>query len=828
MSRKGKRPPKPPREAAVKPYSKRKRRDKQNAKPSLVKAADLPFALIILAYILIVTFTPNWMALDTNATKFLSLSLINLLAFGYLLVHPGIRKEPFSLMRFFNTRTGLVYSGFLLVSLLSFTQAINIQESVLHFAKLFSVFTAAFVLTAILIRDMRYVRMIVWVMTGLLVFDALSVFYNIGLFIQGEVGSISDIKTVYSNKNILASSIYVKLPFPLFLLMFGSGGTKNLAWAALAAGFLATLFMATRAFYLGLVLISLVFVAYAVMNYFRKREKAHLRMAAAYLGALALSVVVYSVVQSNFYPESGSRHTQALGERMASIREVDTSISNRFDAWQWSGRLISENPFLGVGSGNWKIAILEHENQKNPGYIYLYKAHNDFIENTAETGLAGGLLFLAIFLAAGWSFVRLYRRQEEDPDNLFTAAFLGAAGLGFYAVDAFFNFPADRPEILILFALFVAMGIASSWLHQKQVAAGSELAEAAALSDSASGASGLFSPSGPMAKLAGGLAIVLMVSASWLLYLNYDSSKLQRIIYQEIMSGSLRSTSDSFVGQFPAIPNISMWGESISTLKARYLLNEGRSREAIEKIANDRGNPYDARREFYLAQAYHQLEMPDSVLHYAEKAYALKPNYFTNIHLLVRTLEGENRDMEVGPILEGFFEENKTNSRAWLYATGYLMRQEEPQLAYETILEARDHLPRDSLIQNQYRFLHHHLFVEPHSELFNEGARLYSDRQFAQAIEVFDRYMELVPDDHNAYRLRAIAYYRVGEYQKSIDDIEYNFAIHEVNGSLLNLRGVNRRNLGDEEGACRDFEAAMRMGIESARTNYERFCAGGG
>ena len=823
MSRKNRPQKHQPPAGQPRPYAKRKRRDRESRREPLVRLSDLPFAIIILAYIFVVTFTPNWMALDTNATKFLTLSGLNLVSFVYLISRPGIRKAPGQLFRFFNTRVGLAYSGFLVVSLLSFTQSINIHESVLHFTKLFSVFTAVFVLSAILMHDIRYVRMIVFVMTALLIFDALSVFYYINKFIQGDIARITEIKTVYSNKNILASSIYVKLPFALSMLMFDKGWMKRLGWFSLFVGILATFFMATRTFYLGLILLSLAFLAYTLIHYLRKKETHYLKLGGAYIVALALALTIHTVVQRNFYPERGGRHTRAVTEQLATITSGDAS-TNRTNAWRWSAAIIKANPLLGVGSGNWKINVLEYENQVNPGFIYLYKAHNDFLENTAETGIVGGMLFLSIFVLMGWALIGQYRKKADDPGMLFRAFFLSASGLAFYAVDAFFNFPADRPEILLLFALFMSMGIAASVLQKEEdtlAASGKDEQQQEALPSTA--------PPRPfghplLPRMLGLTVIALLAGSSYIIFLNYDSSRLQRTIYQEIMGGNLRSSSDDFVGQFPAIPNISMWGESISTLKARYLLNEGRSRETIGKLINERGNPYDARREFYLAQAYHQLEMPDSVLHYAQKAYALKPNYFSNIHLLIRTLEAENREIEVGPIIEDFLEENKTNARAWLYATGFQMRQEDPQLAYETIQEAREHLPSDSLIQNQYRFLHHHLFVEPHSDLLNEAVRHYNEGAFAETIAALDRYMEVVHDDHNAYRLRAISYYRAGEYQKSIDDIEHYFSIHELNGSLLNLRGVNLRNLGDLEGACRDFEAAMRMGIESARNNYMNFC----
>ncbi len=810
-------------------YEKRKRHNKRAPRKPLIELSQIPPALIVLGYIVVVTFTPNWMALDTNATKFMTLSMLNLVSFLYLLSNRGIRQEPGMLLKFFSTNVGLVYTGFLVVTLLSFTQAINILESVLNFAKIFSVFSAVFILSVLLMRDLRLVKMILFVMTLLLIFDSVSVFYYINKFIQGDISRISDIKTVYSNKNILASSIFVKLPFALSMLMFDKGWRRWLGWIALFSGILATFFMATRTFYLGLILLSVVFLAYTVIHYFRKREKFYLRLAGSYLAALLLGLLLFSVVQQNLYPgardrggRTGGRHTQPVTEQLATI-SWESGSRNRTNAWIWSVEIIKRNPLLGIGTGNWKINILEHENQENPGFIYLYKAHNDFLEKTAETGIVGGLLFISIFVLMGWSFIKQYRKRADDPGVLYRALFLAASGLAFYAIDAFFNFPADRPEILLLWALYLSMGIAATIIQKEESAA----EEQQQVGSNANKVAVVPSPSfrhPALAKLSAALVIALMGVTIWILTINYQSSKLQRLIYQDIMAGELRQSSDQFMGHFPVIPNLSIWGESITSLKARYLMDEGQNRETIEVLIDDLSNPWDARREFFLAMAYNNLNEYDSATYFSEKAYHLKPYYFRNTHMLLTLLERKDREDEIPAIIDHYLEREKRTHQAWLYATGFYNRIGDIDKAWELIEEARRYMPRNSQIQQQYNFIYHQKFIEPNRPLFNEAMELYNANSFEAAVEKFDEYLEIVDRDPNAIRIRAFSHYRLENYEESLEDIERFFGIQEEDGALVNLRGVCKRELGDLEGACQDFEEAMRMGNSSGETNFRNFC----
>jgi putative inorganic carbon (hco3(-)) transporter len=831
-------------------YDKRNRRDKKPPRKPLFQVSQIPPAIIILAYIFIVTFTPNWMALDTNATKFMTLSMLNLVAFVYLITDREIHREPGMLLKFFTTNVGIVYTGLLVMNLLSFIPAINILESVLHFSKVFSVFTAAFILSVLLMRDLRYVKMILFVMTLLLIFDSISVFYNIGKFIQGEVGSISDIKTIYSNKNILASSIYVKIPFALSMLMFDRGWQKRLGWVALFSGMLATFFMATRTFYLGLILLSVVFFAYTVIHFFRKKDYHYLKLAGAYAAALVLALFIFSYIQQYHYPgmreariaerraariettegeESvsrprarGGRHTQPITDQLATI-SWESGSRNRTNAWIWSVEIIKQNPLLGVGTGNWKVNILEYENQQNTGFIYLYKAHNDFLENMAETGVIGGLLFISIFVLMAWNFIRQYRKRADDPGVLYRALFLAASGLAFYSVDAFFNFPADRPEILLLWALYIAMGIAAT-IIQKEEAAADNVNAAAGDERIAAHATAPSFGHPLLPKAAALLTMALIGVVIWVLTINFQSSKLQRVVYQDIMAGELRHESNMFVGQFPVIPNLSIWGESITALQARYLLDEEKHRETIDVLIDDHSNPWDARREFFLAMSYNNLGQTDSAMYYSEIAHELKPYYFRNLHLLLTLKERNDLEEEIPALIDHYLDSQKRTQQAWLFATGFFNRKGDIDRAWELIEEAKRYFPRDSQIEQQYNFLYHHKFIVPNRPLFNEAMEVYNQNNFSDAIEKFNEYIDIVDRDPNAYRMLAFSYYRTEQYEESIEAIGRFNELQEDDGSLINLRGVCLRELGDMEAACRDFEASMRMGNSSGETNYNNFC----
>ena len=143
---------------------------------------NISYIIILLAYALITVLTPNLEALDSNGSKFLSLSILNLLSFIFLISRKELRPDPKFFWSFFINKIGLVYTLFMLVILVSFTKAINIPESILSFSKFFTVFCAAYILFLLLRSDKRYFRILVIVLVFVLkpyLFTPLNVLYTI-------------------------------------------------------------------------------------------------------------------------------------------------------------------------------------------------------------------------------------------------------------------------------------------------------------------------------------------------------------------------------------------------------------------------------------------------------------------------------------------------------------------------------------------------------------------------------------------------------------------------------------------------------------------------
>jgi len=484
---------------------------------------------------------------------------------------------------------------------------------------------------------------------------------------------------------------------------------------------------------------------------------------------------------------------------------------------------------LGCGVGNWKVATLKEENATNPTYIYQYKAHNDFIETTTEVGIFGGLFFAAIFVVVFFRFFKSVKNQEDN--EYLKYLFLPAFGLLAYFFDAFFNFPQDRPEIQALFALFAGAGIALSQMS------GSANKQASAEATVIQNENGLARLSGSYLHLLekrGSVAYqilavkfaVLLLICGYILILNFQSLKLQRIIKDEMNTGKLTQSSDMFVNGFPRIPDINVVGEPIAAQKARYLINEKKYDKAIALLKKDHSSPYDTRPEYFIAMAYFNQGKNDSAMLYNQKVFQYKPLMFENISMMCAILERTGKSNEAVPLLDDYLLKVKDNSKAWMMNTQFLNNIGELKKAYACIDSAYKYLPSDTTIVKRYEFQRSRLLIAPYADLFNRALGAYQTQRYSEAAQLLSEFIGKEPNLPEVYEYRAFSYYFTQQYQASINDIDKMFSFGVKRGNLLNLRGVNLQNLGRRDEACEFYKAAMQAGNKDGGTNYTQFCGG--
>jgi len=172
--------------------------------------------------------------------------------------------------------------------------------------------------------------------------------------------------------------------------------------------------------------------------------------------------------RENLY-DSWSRIAERTWERMgSSFDRDDHSISQRRIIWSDTWELIKDQPWLGVGPGNYELAlpayrtIEQHRNWKKlmgQRTHVPYHAHNEYLEFWSESGIIGLLSILWLFGTLLWTGHTYL--NERPPDVVRTITLGCIAAMMATLVHGIFSFnlqdPTSASHFWLLGGLVVAV-----------------------------------------------------------------------------------------------------------------------------------------------------------------------------------------------------------------------------------------------------------------------------------------------------------------------------------------------------------------------------------
>ena len=430
------------------------------------------------------------------------------------------------------------------------------------------------------------------------------------------------------NKNIFAASLVIKLAFVMYCVYTLKRWLRVFYVAVLCVGMVTVWLINARSAYLGLVVEVGLLVVFIVLKALKDKQiKTHLSGASLIVLPLVFSFCVAQFLFNGAQQMTGvSVGSGSIAARFGSIASHTAgSNAGRLQLWSCGIDYIKQHPLMGAGYGNCKLAIVPYENTFMSGFEFNQHLHNDFIETTMELGLVGGLLFVLLFVAALMGVVSVWRSQVDD--ELKAIAVFSLIALGGYFIDAFFNFPCERPIMQVLFSLILAVNVSACI---QGVDNGSKNIE-----------QNKYTPSMKVFTL---IAIGLMMVAGYYRYCAYQSMVGQSLTIPDFPNQATHSWQE-INAKLPDIPNLDANNTPIDVVKAWYLSKEGKFDQALLLLnRSTQVNPDGLANEFVKAQVFMQLNQLDSAYYYANKGFKSRPANI-GFYALLNDIYRQRRDV---------------------------------------------------------------------------------------------------------------------------------------------------------------------------------------
>ncbi len=594
-----------------------------------IKESSFSIAHFLCVLFLLVHFVPEMESKDPMGPQWFYVSIIDIICLIYIVLN--IKSYLNTLQKIFHNSYFIFFVVFLGWISLSYIYAINSTETLVCLARVFVSFFAIISVTVLFQKNPKAIHFIIGAIIVSLLYESLWVLFN---FYQraGEIkldGLILSLYGNHGNKNIIAASIAIKIPFCLFFIYSNRNVLYRFLFALILMLALAAIFILnTRSTYISIILVTLLFLILIIYDLVKSKNIKNFLISFLIIIISFSLALLLSNAAINYSASLVANDQQGYGkfvDRVATIQLSNDASSGRIKIWKQAFDYFQKHTIIGCGFGNWKLASIPYDKIDLDTFTMTYHTHNDFIEVATEVGVVGVGLYISLFVVLilfVFNIIRSNQPREHKIITLFTFLSLLA-----YLVDASLNFPAERTIIQTLLVFVISIIL---FFHFEGV-------------DNADFKSTYFNLSWARASLL--TAAILLSAATYITYSTYKSLVGQRIVFSEFSSDPKIPLED-VKDLFPEIPNLSYAAFPLKQALARYYIREKDYNKAIELInESDKDNPYLFYGDFLKTYIYGIQGRDDSSYFYAKKSFYERPrtmSYYQNLQVIATKLKDTN------------------------------------------------------------------------------------------------------------------------------------------------------------------------------------------
>ena len=399
---------------------------------------------LLIAYPITFFIPPFVDNLDYNAWHTLVINVLNVIAFSYFISI----KETYNLIsNIIKSSVSIAMGLFFLWALISYFYAVLPTEVIVKLI-LFVNFYLLFVNLSTIITFLKLSKINISLFISVcLLFQISASYYSYFRLLEYRAYDFESnnlLVGIFANRNVTAAVYLLQIPFVIFLVKeVKSIFIRNLGILILFSTLFMVFLLASRTSY---VIMVFLFIFYLIRHIFSKTKiKSFLT---SFFGIYSITLILAYVISS---ASVGFNNSANMVNRIQTIDFQETSTNTRIRYYGHAIDQLKENPFIGVGYGNWKIVSIDKDKENIISYIIPYTMHNDFLEALVELGLIGLIIYSSIFM------IPLYRLRSKffQSDKLFELVILSS--LLIYIIDANINFPAIRMANIYYIALILSL-----------------------------------------------------------------------------------------------------------------------------------------------------------------------------------------------------------------------------------------------------------------------------------------------------------------------------------------------------------------------------------
>jgi O-antigen ligase len=268
----------------------------------------------------------------------------------------------------------------------------------------------------------------------------------------------------FVNRNHFAGYMEMLIPLPLAMVITRAGSKDLRILHLFAAGMMAIAAVASLSRG-GMISLAAELIALTLMSTARSHDSELIRSARPHtklsfiIHRSAFALLVLVVVIAGVCWTGPERVIDRVAQTNVVSKDLQAETFFRSRGWIWQDTLemFRANPIVGVGLGAYETAYPIYSRDDGAatlGTSYVIdRAHNDYLQILADTGVIGGALALWFIISL---FQAMFRGSKSKDPMLQAVGLGGGAGIFGLLTHSLFDFNLQLPSNALLFLLLAA------------------------------------------------------------------------------------------------------------------------------------------------------------------------------------------------------------------------------------------------------------------------------------------------------------------------------------------------------------------------------------
>ena len=306
----------------------------------------------------------------------------------------------------------------------------------------------------------------------------------------------------------------------------------------------------------------------------------------------------------------------------------------------------------------------------------------------------------------------------------------------------------------------------------------------------------------------------------------------QNLLMYEFNKNNFK-TNTAYINDFEyELPNISVTTVPLKTIRAKYLIRDGKYTEALELLHDAKKyNPFLMVTQNAIAELHEILVNKDSIAYYAEYCFNMQPNHIYHLARYIKLKNSQNDLNSLDEAWEKYIYKSKDSWAIYLALIVNIPSESRTQKMIKNLEFVKKNISLPPFNDNEIKILLDYIDyglenVNEAVKYFDQSKELFDSNNFQESKEKLLIALKFRPNNVEYIYALGLIEYKLNNFAECVRLLEEVEEIERIykKGQLYFIKGLSKIKLNRKAQGCEDLTEALLNNYNDAYQAKRQYC----